>query len=164
MPVCCSCREKIPSLLMLQAPLPLSTHILLLLPTHLFYFILLLLLLYPLPPPASAPKSYSSLSFALPLVVACNKHHRDCIISSLSRHYIVFVYLFTFFSPFFQRSIDCLVCLIYYNFLWCFYFQERVQAKDPPSHYLTKLRTYLDPKASRSHRVRFKFYRFLSSI
>lgn len=33
--------------------------------------------------------------------------------------------------------------------------QEMVQAKDPPSHYLTKLRTYLDPKASRSHRVRF---------
>ncbi|XP_033225241.1 formin-like protein isoform X2 [Belonocnema kinseyi] len=32
--------------------------------------------------------------------------------------------------------------------------QERVQAKDPPSHYLTKLRTYLDPKASRSHRKR----------
>lgn len=31
--------------------------------------------------------------------------------------------------------------------------QEMVQAKDPPSHYLTKLRTYLDPKASRSHRV-----------
>ncbi|XP_011269441.1 formin-like protein CG32138 isoform X3 [Camponotus floridanus] len=36
--------------------------------------------------------------------------------------------------------------------------QERVQAKDPPSHYLTKLRTYLDPKASRSHRS----YRFLT--
>ncbi|CAL7947076.1 unnamed protein product [Xylocopa violacea] len=32
--------------------------------------------------------------------------------------------------------------------------QERVQAKDPPSHYLAKLRTYLDPKASRSHRKR----------
>uniref|UniRef100_A0A1L8DMV5 Putative rho gtpase effector bni1 n=1 Tax=Nyssomyia neivai TaxID=330878 RepID=A0A1L8DMV5_9DIPT len=32
--------------------------------------------------------------------------------------------------------------------------QEMVQAKDPPSHYLTKLRTYLDPKASRSHRKR----------
>ncbi|XP_037936556.1 formin-like protein isoform X5 [Teleopsis dalmanni] len=32
--------------------------------------------------------------------------------------------------------------------------QERVQAKDPPSHYLNKLRTYLDPKASRSHRKR----------
>ena len=28
-----------------------------------------------------------------------------------------------------------------------------VHAKDPPAHYLTKLRTYLDPKASRSHRV-----------
>lgn len=28
-----------------------------------------------------------------------------------------------------------------------------VQAKDPPSHYLTKLRTYLDPTASKSHRV-----------
>lgn len=46
--------------------------------------------------------------------------------------------------------------------------QERVQAKDPPSHYLAKLRTYLDPKASRSHRVRcfifyfsLLFYRFL---
>ncbi|XP_048508614.1 formin-like protein isoform X2 [Athalia rosae] len=32
--------------------------------------------------------------------------------------------------------------------------QSRVQAKDPPSHYLAKLRTYLDPKASRSHRKR----------
>ncbi|XP_076384375.1 formin-like protein isoform X5 [Megalopta genalis] len=32
--------------------------------------------------------------------------------------------------------------------------KERVQAKDPPSHYLAKLRTYLDPKASRSHRKR----------
>ncbi|XP_076627443.1 formin-like protein isoform X2 [Colletes latitarsis] len=32
--------------------------------------------------------------------------------------------------------------------------QERVQAKDPPSYYLAKLRTYLDPKASRSHRKR----------
>ncbi|XP_014471832.1 PREDICTED: formin-like protein CG32138 isoform X2 [Dinoponera quadriceps] len=32
--------------------------------------------------------------------------------------------------------------------------QERVQAKDPPAHYLAKLRTYLDPKASRSHRKR----------
>lgn len=32
--------------------------------------------------------------------------------------------------------------------------QLRVQAKDPPSHYLAKLRTYLDPKASRSHRKR----------
>ncbi|XP_037031571.1 formin-like protein [Bradysia coprophila] len=32
--------------------------------------------------------------------------------------------------------------------------QEMVQAKDPPSHYLAKLRTYLDPKASRSHRKR----------
>lgn len=32
--------------------------------------------------------------------------------------------------------------------------QERVQAKDPPSHYLAKLRTYLDPTASRSHRKR----------
>lgn len=31
--------------------------------------------------------------------------------------------------------------------------QEMVHAKDPPSHYLVKLRTYLDPKASRSHRV-----------
>uniref|UniRef100_A0A182YPG2 Uncharacterized protein n=1 Tax=Anopheles stephensi TaxID=30069 RepID=A0A182YPG2_ANOST len=29
-----------------------------------------------------------------------------------------------------------------------------VHAKDPPAHYLTKLRTYLDPKASRSHRKR----------
>ncbi|XP_017128396.1 formin-like protein isoform X3 [Drosophila elegans] len=35
--------------------------------------------------------------------------------------------------------------------------QERVQAKDPPSHYLSKLRTYLDPKASRSHRL-YLFY------
>ncbi|XP_075237526.1 formin-like protein [Lycorma delicatula] len=32
--------------------------------------------------------------------------------------------------------------------------QELVQAKDPPSHYLNKLRTYLDPKASRSSRKR----------
>ncbi|KAG5867936.1 hypothetical protein JTB14_006741 [Gonioctena quinquepunctata] len=32
--------------------------------------------------------------------------------------------------------------------------QEMVQAKDPPSYYLNKLRTYLDPKASRSHRKR----------
>jgi len=32
--------------------------------------------------------------------------------------------------------------------------QERVHAKDPPAHYLTKLRTYLDPKASRSSRKR----------
>ncbi|XP_023246992.1 formin-like protein CG32138 [Copidosoma floridanum] len=32
-----------------------------------------------------------------------------------------------------------------------------VQAKDSPSHYLTKLRTYLDPKASRSHRKRKLF-------
>ncbi|KAK6618321.1 hypothetical protein RUM44_002773 [Polyplax serrata] len=31
--------------------------------------------------------------------------------------------------------------------------QERVHAKDPPTHYLNKLRTYLDPKASRSSRV-----------
>jgi hypothetical protein len=34
-------------------------------------------------------------------------------------------------------------------------FQEMVHAKDPPSFYLNKLRTYLDPKASRSHRVSF---------
>lgn len=39
------------------------------------------------------------------------------------------------------------------NAMKCWSFQERVQAKDPPSHYLAKLRTYLDPKASRSHRV-----------
>ncbi|XP_055594773.1 formin-like protein [Uranotaenia lowii] len=32
--------------------------------------------------------------------------------------------------------------------------QEMVHAKDPPAHYLIKLRTYLDPKASRSHRKR----------
>lgn len=31
--------------------------------------------------------------------------------------------------------------------------QDMVQAKDAPAHYLNKLRTYLDPKASRSHRV-----------
>ncbi|XP_037936531.1 formin-like protein isoform X2 [Teleopsis dalmanni] len=36
--------------------------------------------------------------------------------------------------------------------------QERVQAKDPPSHYLNKLRTYLDPKASRSHRLFFLYF------
>ncbi|XP_055857037.1 formin-like protein isoform X2 [Episyrphus balteatus] len=35
--------------------------------------------------------------------------------------------------------------------------QEMVRAKDPPSHYLNKLRTYLDPKASRSHRIFFYF-------
>lgn len=39
------------------------------------------------------------------------------------------------------------------NFNFLSFSQEMVQAKDPPSHYLTKLRTYLDPKASRSHRV-----------
>ncbi|KAF2352704.1 Formin FH3 domain [Trinorchestia longiramus] len=32
--------------------------------------------------------------------------------------------------------------------------QELVSAKDPPSHYLHKLKTYLDPKASRSSRKR----------
>ncbi|XP_004923649.1 formin-like protein isoform X1 [Bombyx mori] len=32
--------------------------------------------------------------------------------------------------------------------------QDMVQAKDSPTHYLNKLRTYLDPKASRSHRKR----------
>ncbi|KAK7791545.1 hypothetical protein R5R35_008345 [Gryllus longicercus] len=32
--------------------------------------------------------------------------------------------------------------------------QERVHVKDPPAHYLNKLRTYLDPKASRSFRKR----------
>ncbi|XP_048478769.1 formin-like protein isoform X1 [Plutella xylostella] len=32
--------------------------------------------------------------------------------------------------------------------------QDMVQAKDSPGHYLNKLRTYLDPKASRSHRKR----------
>lgn len=37
-----------------------------------------------------------------------------------------------------------------------------VQAKDPPSHYLTKLRTYLDPKASRSHRVSVLCFVFIS--
>lgn len=31
--------------------------------------------------------------------------------------------------------------------------QDMVQAKDSPAHYLNKLKTYLDPKASRSHRV-----------
>ena len=31
--------------------------------------------------------------------------------------------------------------------------QELVIAKDPPSYYLNKLRTYLDPKASKSSRV-----------
>ncbi|XP_067643803.1 formin-like protein isoform X1 [Eurosta solidaginis] len=36
--------------------------------------------------------------------------------------------------------------------------QEMVQAKDPPSHYLNKLRTYLDPKASRSHRLFFLYF------
>ena len=29
-------------------------------------------------------------------------------------------------------------------------FQEKVQARDPPSTYLNKLKTYLDPKASKS--------------
>lgn len=32
--------------------------------------------------------------------------------------------------------------------------QELVSAKDPPSHYLNKLKTYLDPKASRSSKKR----------
>ncbi|XP_036325577.1 formin-like protein isoform X5 [Rhagoletis pomonella] len=36
--------------------------------------------------------------------------------------------------------------------------QEMVQAKDPPAHYLNKLRTYLDPKASRSHRLFFLYF------
>lgn len=31
--------------------------------------------------------------------------------------------------------------------------QDMVQAKDSPGHYLNKLKTYLDPKASRSSRV-----------
>ena len=31
--------------------------------------------------------------------------------------------------------------------------QERVSAREPPSFYLAKLRTYLDPTASRSPRV-----------
>lgn len=35
--------------------------------------------------------------------------------------------------------------------------QDMVQAKDSPAHYLNRLRTYLDPKASRSHRVRRHF-------
>lgn len=39
------------------------------------------------------------------------------------------------------------------SIIWYFILQEMVHAKDPPSHYLNKLRTYLDPKASRSHRV-----------
>lgn len=39
------------------------------------------------------------------------------------------------------------------NFFFKTILQEMVHAKDPPSHYLTKMRTYLDPKASRSHRV-----------
>ena len=30
--------------------------------------------------------------------------------------------------------------------------QEKVQARDPPSTYLNKLKTYLDPKASKSSR------------
>lgn len=33
--------------------------------------------------------------------------------------------------------------------------QDMVQAKDSPAHYLNKLKTYLDPKASRSHRVSY---------
>ena len=32
------------------------------------------------------------------------------------------------------------------------FFQEKVQARDPPSTYLNKLKTYLDPKASKSSR------------
>ncbi|XP_069966996.1 formin-like protein isoform X3 [Bactrocera oleae] len=36
--------------------------------------------------------------------------------------------------------------------------QDMVQAKDPPCHYLNKLRTYLDPKASRSHRLFFFYF------
>ncbi len=34
-----------------------------------------------------------------------------------------------------------------------FLFQERVSAKQPPSYYLTKLRVYLDPTASKSSKV-----------
>ncbi|XP_052827265.1 formin-like protein 2 [Octopus bimaculoides] len=37
--------------------------------------------------------------------------------------------------------------------------QERVHAKDPPNVYLNKLRTYLDPRASRNHRVRTLYKR-----
>ncbi|GFN83519.1 formin-like protein [Plakobranchus ocellatus] len=36
--------------------------------------------------------------------------------------------------------------------------QERVHAKDPPHVYLDKLKTYLDPKATRSSRVRKCFH------
>jgi ubiquitin C-terminal hydrolase len=49
--------------------------------------------------------------------------------------------------------------LEYRNFLtdfivdfFSFFFQEKVQARDPPSTYLNKLKTYLDPKASKSSR------------
>src|SRR5690349_17132561 len=49
-------------------------------------------------------------------------------------------------------------CLVTSNVNFILLSQEMVQAKDPPSHYLTKLRTYLDPKASRSHRVSSLFF------
>ena len=39
--------------------------------------------------------------------------------------------------------------------------QELVSAKDPPAHYLDKLKTYLDPKASRSSRVTAKTRDFI---
>ncbi len=37
--------------------------------------------------------------------------------------------------------------------LFSFLLQERVSAKQPPSYYLTKLRVYLDPTASKSSKV-----------
>lgn len=42
--------------------------------------------------------------------------------------------------------------------------QDMVHAKDSPAHYLNKLKTYLDPKASRSSRVicsRYNLYEFV---
>lgn len=56
------------------------------------------------------------------------------------------------FKEIYNSSMTLIVMLLFSMF------QEMVHAKDPPSHYLTKLRTYLDPKASRSHRVSSLYY------
>lgn len=46
-----------------------------------------------------------------------------------------------------------MLCEYMFFTIFILFLQEMVHAKDPPSYYLNKLRTYLDPKASRSHRV-----------
>ena len=51
--------------------------------------------------------------------------------------------------------ILCFLCtpLVNFTHLLLVVFQERVSAKNPPEFYLTKLRVYLDPTASRSSKV-----------